>query len=162
MKAFRRRPRPDLLVGSGERLLAWARTDDGCVIGGTRDAFYGPDRVPWEQVEAADWDQDLRVLRVSEVGRWGEHRPEHRYTLDEPGRLLELVRERVTASVVVQRHVLVDPRRGLRVIGRRAPGGQGDVAWFYEYDRGVDPTDPEVHRLAKDALAQARAEVGDT
>ena len=161
MKAFRRQPRPDLLVGTGERLLAWARTDDGCVIGGTRDAFYGPDRVPWEQVEAADWDQDLRVLRVSEVGRWGEHRPEHRYTLDAPGRLLELVRERVTASVVVQRHVLVDPRRGLRVIGRRAPGGKGDVAWFYEYDRGVDPTDPEVHRLAKDALAQARAEVGD-
>ncbi len=161
MKAFRRRPRPDLEVDPGERLLAWATAEDGTVIGGTRDAFYAPGRVPWEHVEAADWDQDLRVLRVSEVGRWGETRPEHRFTLDAPGRLLELVRERVTASVVVQRHVLVDGRRGVRVIGRRAPGGVGDVAWFYEYDHGVDPTDPGVHRIATEALARARTEVGD-
>jgi hypothetical protein len=161
MRAFRRAPRPDLAVGAGERLLAWACADDDTVIGGTRDAFYAPARVPWEQIEAADWDQDLRVLRVSEVGRWGRPRPEHRFTIDSPGRLLELVRERVTASIVVQRHVLLDGRRGLRVIGRRAPGGDGEVAWFYEYDPGVDPTDPDVHRLAKEALALARAEVGE-
>jgi len=162
VKAFRRAARPDVDIAAGERLLAWARSDDGCVIGGTRDAFYAPHRVPWENVEAADWDQDLRVLRISEVGRWGEPRPEHRYTLDSPGRLLQLVRERVTASIVVQRHVLVDGKRGLRVIGRRAPGGDGEVAWFYEYDRGVDPTDPDVHRIATEALTAAKAEVGET
>ena len=67
------------------------------------------------------------MLRVSEVGAWGEPRPEHRFVIDEPGRLLELVRERVTASVVLQRHVPVDGRRGVRVIARRAPGGAGSA-----------------------------------
>ena len=58
--------------------------------------------------------------------------------------MLELVRERVTASVVLQRHVAVSGRRGLRVIARRAPRGNAPVDWFFEYDAGVDPDDAEV------------------
>ena len=110
---------------------------------GTRDAVYVAGvRVPWEQVEAADWDVDTSVLRISEVGSWGDVRPEHVLTLEEPGRLLELVRERVTATVVLQRHVPVRGRRGLRVIARRAPGGDRPVTWIYEYDAGIDPGRP--------------------
>ena len=152
--------RPDLEVAPGERLLAWAETDDGRVIGGTRDAFYAPRRVPWEQVEAADWDRDTAVLRLSEVGSWGAPRPEHLYDVAEPGRLVQLIRERVTASVVYQRHVLLDGRRGLRVIARRAPGGAGSLTWIYEYDEGVDPDDPLVRLAAGQALSAARDEVG--
>ena len=100
------------------------------------------------------------MLRVSEVGTWGEHRPEHRFTIEEPGRLLELVRERVTASVVLQRHVPVQGRRGVRVIARRAPRGDRPVVWLFEYDAGVDPEDPEVQRAAREALAAAQEEVG--
>ena len=48
---------------------------DGEWVAGTRDALYLPGgRLPWEQVEAADWDHDPGRLRVSEVGRWGEPR----------------------------------------------------------------------------------------
>ena len=100
------------------------------------------------------------MLRVTEVGTWGERRPEHRFTIGEPGRLLELVRERVTASIVLQRHVSVDGRRGLRVIARRAPRGDRPVQWVYEYDEGVDPDDPEVRRLAAEALEAAVRDVG--
>ncbi|MDO9454878.1 hypothetical protein [Nocardioides sp.] len=152
--------RPDLPVGPGEKLLAWAEAADGTVIGGTRDAFYGPDRVPWEQVEAADWDRDTSVLRLSEVGSWGDARPEHVYDVEEPGRLVQLIRERVTASVVYQRHVPVDARRGLRVIARRAPGLATGLTWVYEYDEGVDPDDPLVRLAASQALVAARDEVG--
>ncbi|MFB9314994.1 hypothetical protein [Nocardioides plantarum] len=152
--------RPDLEVGPGERVLAWAETDDGRVIGGTRDAFYAPERVPWEQVEAADWDRDTAVLRLSEVGAWGAERPEHLYDVAEPGRLVQLIRERVTASVVYQRHVPLDGRRGLRVIARRAPGVAGSLTWIYEYDEGVDPDDPVVRLAAARALTAARDEVG--
>ena len=152
--------RPDLEVAPGERLLAWAETDDGRVIGGTRDAFYAPERVPWEQVEAADWDRDTTTLRVSEVGSWGDHRAEHVFVVEEPGRLLELVRERVTASVVLQRHVPLAGRRGVRVIARRAPGGGGEVSWVFEYDEGIDPDDPVVRLAAAEALQAARDEVG--
>ncbi|WP_211348908.1 hypothetical protein [Nocardioides litoris] len=155
-----RRRRPDLEVGPGERLLAWATTDDGVVIGGTRDAFYAPVRVPWEQVEAADWDSETGSLRLSEVGEWGRPRPEHVYAVADPGRLLQLVRERVTASVVYQRHVPITGRRGIRVIARRPPARTTEVTWVYEFDEGIDPDDPFTRLAAAEALAAARIEVG--
>lgn len=164
--------RPPIRVERGERLLAYAETPEG-LIGGSRDALYvvrslgggtlGLEetvRIPWEDVQAADWDQDAETLRVSEVGTWGEQRPEHRFTLTEPALLLQLIRERVTASIVLQRHVPLDGRRGLRVIARRAPHGRDPVRWIYEYDEGVDPSDPAVRAAAEEALAAAQQEVG--
>ncbi len=155
-----RRTPAAVAVHRGERLLASAESAEG-TIGGTRDALYLPDgtRLPWEEVEAADWDRDESTLTVSEVGRWGAPRAEHRLSIEEPGRLLELVRERVTASIVLQRHVPVADGRGLRVIARRAPRGDRPLAWLYEYDEGVDPDDPAVRDAARAALAAARADV---
>jgi len=165
VRPLRRTSAPDLAVGPGERVLAWCRTVDGGVLAGTRDALYlegdgDVTRIPWEQVEAADWDADTDLLRVSLVGSWGDQRVEHDLSLTEPGRLLELVRERVTASVVLQRHVPLAGRRGVRVIGRRAPRGNAPIEWFYEYDEGVDPRDPAVSTAAAEALVAARADVG--
>ena len=167
-----RRERPPIEVAPGEKVLAWTATVTGEVVGGTRDAFYiaaassssvesvETIRVPWERVEAADWDKDTSALRVSEVGTWGEPRPEHVLTIEEPGLLLELVRERVTASVVLQRHVPLEGRRGLRVIARRAPRGDQPMHWVYEYDEGIDPDAPDVRAAAAAALRAARDEVG--
>ncbi len=161
----RRGARPDLEVAPGERLLAWASTTDEAVVGGTRDALYlpGGTRIAWEDVESADWDAETATLRVSEVGSWGEQRPEHHVVLDDPARFLQLVRERVTASVVLQRHVALEGRRGVRVIGRRAPGAVADsseISWIHEYDEGIDPHDTRVRLAAAQALAAAREELG--
>jgi hypothetical protein len=161
-----RRARPDLGLAAGERLLAWAPLADGGFVGGTRDALYLPaTRLPWEQVQVADWDRDETRLRVREVGTWGEPRPEHVLLLHESAakdadRLLQLLRERVTASVLVSRHVPVTGRRGVRIVARRAPSGRSDVQWFYEYDEGIDPDDPFVRAAAETALAAARSDVG--
>jgi hypothetical protein len=157
----RRGRRPDLAVGPGERLLAWTTTTDGTVVGGTRDAIYLPERLPWEQVEAADWDAETSAFRIREVGSWGRPRVEHAFTIQEPGRLLQLVRERVTASVVLQRHVPINGPRGVRVIARRAPSKHEELTWVYEFDEGVDPEDPEVRRIAAEALVAAREELGE-
>lgn len=163
--------RPPIRVERGERLLAHATAAEG-LVGGSRDALYvvrtagtalaleETVRIPWEDVQSADWDQDTRVLHVVEVGSWGEIRPEHRLTLEDPALLLQLVRERVTASVVLQRHVEVGRGRGVRVIARRAPRGDQPVRWIFEYDEGVDPDDPAVRQAAEAALDEARAEVG--
>lgn len=159
----RRSPRPALEVAPGERLLAWASPPDGpdgTAVGGTRDALYLPHRLPWEEVATAEWDADEEVLRVVEVGTFGQPQPVHRLRLAEPGRLLQLVRERVTASIVVQRHVPVSTRREVRVLGRRSPRG-GEIAWFVEYDAGLDPADPTVREVVEQALATARADVGE-
>ena len=165
---LRRRGRttsPAVAVAPGERVLASTTAADGTELAGTRDAFYvvvdgETRRVPWEQVEAADWDRDTDTFRLSEVGSWGEERPVHVAVLTEPGRLLELVRERVTASIVMQRHVRVAGRRGLRVIARRAPAGDGAIQWVYEYDEGLDPDDPTVREVAREALEVMRRDVG--
>jgi hypothetical protein len=157
-----RRTTPAVEVARGEKVLAWASAAEGFVAG-TRAALYLPGgrRIPWEQVEAADWANDSDTFRVSEVGAWGEPRPAYSFVLDEPNRLLQLVRERVTASVVLQRHVPIRGTRGLRVIARRAPTGERGVSWLFEYDEGIDPDDPFVDHAAQEALAAARDEVGD-
>ncbi len=167
----RREQQPRIRVERGEKLLADAVAEEAH-LGGTRDALYVARRlgtalaleetlrIPWEDVQAADWDADTTTLRVSEVGTWGEQRPEHVFTVAEPGRFLELVRERVTASVVMQRHVAIRGRKGVRVIARRAPKGDRPVQWIYEFDAGIDPADPAVRAAADEALARARAEVG--
>jgi hypothetical protein len=156
--------RPAIELAPGESELARASSETGLVVG-SREALYVPTsvghvRVPWEQVESADWNRDGDVLRVREVGTWGQLRPEYLLTIADPGRLLELVRERVTSTVVLQRHVAVDGARGVRVIARRAPSGRREVTWLFEYDEGVDPDDPEVARAADRALAAAREDVG--
>ncbi len=144
-------------MGPGETTLAAAMTADGRPVAGTRDALYVPFRIPWEQVEAADWESETSTLRVSET----DSEP---FSIvlepDEPRRLLELIRERVTASVVLQRHVPVAGGRGLRVIARRAPGRRDNMMWVTRYDAGVDPDDPEVQRLAAETLAVAKSDVG--
>lgn len=157
----RRAPRPDL--GAGERLLAWAQADDGSWIGGSSAALYlGETRIAWRDVESADWDRDTEHLRVSEVGEWGKVRPTHQIALAEAGRLLELIRERVTSSVVLQRHEAVHGRRGVRVVGRRDPAGAGssEVRWYFSYDEGIDPGDPQVAAQAEQLLAAAQADLG--
>jgi hypothetical protein len=148
-------------LATGERPLAWAQTDDGSTIAGTRDELHiGDLRIAWENVEKADWNADENTLTVTEVGTWGETRPVHRVVLADPGRVLELVRERVTASVVLQRFVPVSGRRGLFVIARRAPRGNQPLQWVYEFQEGVDPDDPAVRRAAEAALELARQDVG--
>jgi hypothetical protein len=150
-----------------DKVLAGAVTDEGTWLLGTRDALVlvptagRPVRIAWECVEAADWDRDAGRLRLSEVGEFGQPRPVHVFTVPEPGTLLPMVRERVSASVLLQRRVVVRGRSALRVVARRAPSGRGPTSWSYELDPGVDPNDPAVQRAAADGLRAAEEELGE-
>lgn len=167
-------------LARGEKVLAGARATDGTWLLGTREALLvvpspvepsavepsSPAvepveaRIPWEQVARADWDREEDRLVISEVGDFGRVRPQHAFDVPDPGLFLELVRERVTASVVLQRRVLTAGNHGLVVIGRRPPVGDGEVSWAYQFDAGVDPEDPEVMALAEAGLRAAQAELG--
>ena len=149
----------------GERALAHASTTDGSWLLGTRDALVVVEpaetiRVPWERVETADWDRETERLRVAEVGEFGRVRPVHTFTVTEPGQLLPMVRERVTASVLLQRRAVVSGSTGLTVVARRPPRGDGEVTWACEYDAGVDPQDPAVREVADQAVRAAQDELG--
>lgn len=148
-----------------EKVLAFAQAADGSWLLGTRVALVlVPEsevvRLAWEEVEDAAWDVEEGELRVTGVGAYGQVRPSYTLRLEDPALLLQLLRERVMASIVLQRRVPVRGKLGLTVIGRRSPVG-GPVAWMHAYDPGLDPTDPEVAALATAALTQAQSEVGD-
>ncbi len=149
---------------SGEKVLASAGTRDGGWVLGTRCFLVLVDgeatRIPWERVEDAGWDQEESRLRVTVIADFGSPRPSYDLVLEEPALLLQLVRERVTASIVLQRRVSVRGKLGLTVIGRRSPTG-GPVSWMHAYDAGLDPADPEVQAVAEVALRGAQAEVGE-
>ena len=159
-------PRPVRSAVPGKPLAA-VEAEEGDWLVGTRDAFHvvAPDgtvrsTLRWEQVQRADWDQDADTLRVERVEEYGHPVTASSYVLREPGLLLPLVRERVTASVLLQRRVEIQRRRGFSVIGRRSPGGRGEVTWAFEFDAGVDPDDPAVMETAKAALRDAQESLG--
>lgn len=172
MRKPSRRARPPASVLSalsldpGERPLAWAVDDDGCWHIGTDRALHLADgdayrRLGWEQVERADWQRDGDRLAVVEIADWGQSERRHEITVSDAGQLLELLRERVTKSVLVTVYARVRGRAGLSVVGRRSPVGGGPVAWSYVLAEGLDPDDPEVAEVAERTLREAAAELAD-
>jgi hypothetical protein len=153
-----------LPTAPGERVLASSQERGGGWHIATSHALYvadgaGQHRIPWEHVDRAAWDSDAERLVVVEVADFGEPQPRHELSVPEPGRLLEVVRERVTASVLMTRHVPVAGSRGLKVVARRPPAGGGEVQWSFWLDDGLEPSDPLVREAAQMGLAEARAEL---
>jgi hypothetical protein len=153
-----------LRLRRGERILAWTASSDDTWLVATRTELHlvrppEVETIPWDEIERADWDRDTDRLRVTEVGTFGVTRRVHETTLVQPGNLLAVIRERVTATVLLQRRAEVPGKGGLTVIARRPPEG-GPLRWLYEFDPGVDPEDPAVRKVAEAALRAAAAEVG--
>ena len=101
------RERPPVEVGAGERLLAWAPRSRRPWVAGTRDALYLPDGAG---ALGAGRGRRLGPRRRagcgsarSALGRAAARAPlTSRLRRQDADRLLELVRERVTASVVLR------------------------------------------------------------
>ncbi|MBA2445755.1 MAG: hypothetical protein H0V49_10550 [Nocardioidaceae bacterium] len=149
---------------SGERPLAWAPGRDGQWYVGTDLALHlvgkdGSRRIGWENIERGEWHGDEAVLEVVELAGWGQPEKVMRVELSEAGLLLQLIRERVTKSVVVTAYAAVRGRRGLTVVGRRSPVGDGPVTWSYVLAEGLDPDDELVRGVADRALREAKAEL---
>ena len=147
-------------------MLAWCRSVDGGVLAGTRDALYldadgDVTRIPWEQVEAADWDRRRPTCCAS---RWSARgassassTPSRSPSPAGCSSWCASASRRASCCSATSRSA---GRRGVRVIGRRPPRGNAPIEWFYEYDEGVDPADPAVRTAAAEALVAARGDVG--
>ncbi len=149
----------------GESVLAAASDNSDRWYVGTARALLVPDgagwlRLPWEAVERANWDRDSEQLVVVGTADFGEPEPTYRATLGDPERLLQLIRERVTASIVVKFFQPVQGRRGITVSGRRSPHSDDELVWSVLVDPGLDERSEQVRTAAARALAAARAEVG--
>ena len=149
----------------GESPLAVSADREGRWHVGTARALLVPEqdgwrRVPWEAVERATWDRESEHLIVIETADFGQPQPTYRAALPDPERLLQLIRERVTASIVIKVFEPVEGKRGITVSGRRSPHSDDDLVWSVLVDKGLDERSPQVRAAAERALAAAQSELG--
>lgn len=139
--------------------MAHARTPSGAPVVVTPEALYLPQRsgevrrIAWDDVVSAVWESP--VLEVLEAGATVPAR----VLLEEPGRVPEAVRERVTSSIVVSERVLLatspEGDAGARISGRRLPAST-ELHWTVTFDLGLDPADPVLRAAADRELARMR------
>jgi hypothetical protein len=158
-------------------ILAAVRLSDGRWVAGGRAALYlpaDPDsdqaaeghvravrRVSWEKVERAGWDSEKSVLTVWETTSFGTPLRATDLPVDDPGKFGQLLRERIDASVLIQRHVPLVGKSGVRIVGRRNPADpDARVSWNFVLDKGLSPDQPDVVDKAEAALAAVRDELG--
>ena len=141
----------------GERVRAAAEQADGSWLAAPEQSLVGAGlRVDWVDVAHARWLDEEQVLVLDPVA--GAF-PAHRLPLRVPGRLPETVHERVMASIVVNRRVVVPGAGAVRVVGRAARPGA--LTWQVVPDAGVDLGAPGVRRVVDETVRQLRSELGE-
>jgi hypothetical protein len=142
----------------GERVLAHAQGWDHRLVATTLALHLSADeqaeRVPWQDIERARWQEEGLVLTRNDG-------TEQTYPVEDPGRVPEVVHERVAASIAASNHVPLPGGNGhgVRITARRTPG-EAAVRWHLRFDPGLDPDDPDVRRHAQAALADLRQQTG--
>jgi hypothetical protein len=142
--------------GRPARILAWARGPDGYVIGSPAALSWGEQEwsdVGWHEIERGGWNAETaRLSWVLYGGRRGS------VGLDDPGRLPELFRERISASIAVERFVPIAGDRGVIVTARRDLGADGQISWHSTLTRGLTWQTDGVRAVADEALTRLRTE----
>lgn len=163
MNLFARRGLPDDLeaglrahTGGRPRVLAWAPAESGAVVAlPERLAVLDGDgwtSIGWHEVLRGGWDADASALH------WTGPDGGRSVPLADPGRLPEVFRERVEATILVQRSVDLARGRFVIVSARRDPWGEAPVAWALHPGPGVRLEDPDTAEQAAAALERLRAE----
>jgi hypothetical protein len=151
----------ELKLGPGERVLAWSPL----VGGGAAAATVGGLHVvtplgqslqrPWAQVRQASWEAASGTLAVTWVSSVREITP---LELTAPGRLPEVVHERVRSSLLLSQEVAEPGGRSVWVALRRATDGA--MVTQVVPAPGVRLDDPEVAARVRRAEAALRDEAG--
>lgn len=152
----------------GDRRLAWSLTTDGDPVLASAYGLTLPGQglAEWHLVEKATWQRPALIVSLVDQQVIAAGSPavvqgtgaSCTVQLVPGGNLPEVVRAKVTESVVWSRH-LQWTEGGVRVVGRRQRGAAG-LAWQLVYDQGTDVHDPGVQAAAGAALDAARQTVG--
>lgn len=161
-RLLRRTPLPAGALGRlarEEDVLAWAQLAAGHLVA-TRLGLWapgadGPARTPWHLISKASWTGDiLTVVVAHESGHAGAavlltDLAPRRYAVLEPGRLPQVVQERVKASIRSAHHRNL-PGGGAWFVQRSVPGADGFVLQV----RADPGTDAEVVADVAAAVAE--------
>jgi len=147
----------------GERVLGWCASGRSSVVATEKSLLLpevegGALRIPWDLVLRTAWEED--AVEVTAQDSPGGRPVVHRIALSaDPIVLASVIRERVNASIVVQRRIELVGERGARFVARREPGTT-DLRWSVVFDAGLDPGDLDLRRRADEALAALRVSLG--
>jgi hypothetical protein len=165
------------IVSPGERVIAWCHDvlDRPVVL--TSQAAYlpGPDghaRLEYVDIANVQWQDP--VLEVIPAASGATQRLE----LTDPRDVPPVLRERVTASILITARVVLasGAGQGSVRVGKAAEGSAGGagaritarrggpdgsaIFWQVVFDPGLDPDDPTLRRLADAAIGELRASTG--
>ena len=114
--------------------------------------------VGWHEIERGGWNAELRKLSWVLHAAPGKPSPRGSLELVEPGRLPELFRERVSATIAIERFVPLVGERGVTITARRDLGGTGTVAWHGTLTRGLSWETDGVRAAVDQAMEELRTE----
>jgi hypothetical protein len=153
-------------LGSGEKILAAAQDDEAgdWVVATTWRLVTVSESgevaidSPWLEVDSGSWDPDTWRLGVS----WVDGSPVTQWLLEErtgPGRLPPILHDRVSASVVLTRHLDLGARRTARVVIRKDLRTRELVEQVL-VSRGATRDDAELRDAVREARRTLRDQVG--
>jgi len=181
-RAVARRVPADIrsIVQPAERVIAWARDDLGRSLVLTVHAAYlpgtvasGHERFEYESILAVNWDDPSLEVVVGSSAR-----ERLRFEIHEPAEVPPVLRERVTATILLSARLSLgdgpgadrlqvggaaeSPQvgPGARITARRESQGDRGVAWKVVFDPGLDPTDSGLRARADWAIAELRSSSG--
>jgi len=144
-------------LGHPARILAWSATRDGFCVGSPGALSFGDGsawtHLGWHQIERGGWDVETSQLTWQRLdGDRGA------VDLPHPGRLPELFRERVAASIALEKFVALSGQRGVTITARRdlAPGGS--ISWHSSLTRGLTWQTAGVREAVEEVMAEVRTE----
>lgn len=118
-------------------------------------------RIAWEDIITASWSEGFLDLLCRDPGPAGAR--EVRLRLAEPGRLPEVVRERVMFTVLASQQVVVgppgQPPRKVVLTARR-PGSGSGVRWDVVFDPAGGPLSPAQSRAVDEAIDRWAGQLG--
>lgn len=134
---------PDGFTGAlepDETVIAFATVPGGHLVVTSLGLWVpGPRRIGWHLISKVKWEGALRVVEAREAGLEGpvvllEDLPAQRFAVDDPGRVLRAISQRVEGSI---RHRERVESPGVWILQRKIPGRDG-VVWQARGDAGVD------------------------
>jgi hypothetical protein len=148
--------------GRPSRILAWAKTSTGYCIASPTSLSYGDEtgwtHVGWYEIERGSWNAELDRLSWVLHAAPGKPSPRGSLELVQPGRLPDLFRERILASIAVERFVPLVGERGVTITARRDLGGSGTVVWHSTLTRGLSWQTDGIPAAVDQAIEQVKAE----
>ena len=144
------------------RILGWAKTPTGFCIASPASFSFGDqlgwEHLGWHEIERGRWNAELNKLSWVCYAAPGEAPTRGELELTEPGRLPELFRERISATIAVERFVPLAGERGVIIAARRDLGGSGAVVWHSTLTRGLSWQIDGVRAAVDQAMGELKSE----